>query len=142
MDKEGIMRREARCVLLMTLAVLLLFPASAAQKAAKVKYDPATETKISGSIEEVKEFQCPVSGTMGYHLALKTGAGVITVHVAASRFIKEYEIVFEKGQHIEVVGAKVMLEGAEGKEEAILAREIIRGQNTYTFRDKDGNPLW
>jgi len=133
------MLRRSRRVLLVILVGALLATVSPAEKTPKVKYNPATETKVSGIIEEVKEFECPVSGTMGYHLALRSGDGLVTVHVAASKFIKEYEITFEKGQHIEVLGSKVTLENGEP---AVLAREITRGQNTYAFRDKQGNPLW
>lgn len=133
------MLRSWRCVFLITLVGTLLVAVSLAAKAPKVKYDPATETKISGTIEDVKEFECPVSGTVGYHIALKTGDGTVMVHIAASKFMKEYEITFEKGQHIDVVGSKVKLESGE---DAVLAREIVRGQSTYAFRDKQGNPLW
>ncbi len=133
------MRQLAPCVLFVTLVVLPLLSAGPTPKEPKVKYDAATEARISGTIEEIKEFDCPVSGTVGYHLALKTAGGAVVVHVAASKFLKEYEILFEKGQHIEVVGSKVKQENGE---EAWLAREIIRGQNTYAFRDKQGNPLW
>ncbi len=133
------MRQLARCVLFVTLVVVPFVAASSSQKHPRVKYDLASETRISGTIEEVKEFECPVSGTMGYHLVLKTGGDPVVVHVAASRFMKEYEIFFEKGQHIDVVGSKVKLENGE---DAFLAREITRGQNTYAVRDKQGNPLW
>lgn len=133
------MLRYRRCVFLITLVGALLVAAALAQKAPKVKYDLATETKISGTIDDVKEFQCPVSGAVGYHIALKTGDGVVMVHVAASKFMREYEITFDKGQHIDVVGSKVKLESGE---DAVLAREIVRGQSTYAFRDKQGNPLW
>ncbi len=133
------MLRSRHCVLLVTLLGILLVERPLAQRNPKVLYDPATETKISGTIEEVKEFQCPVSGTVGYHLALRTGDGVVMVHVASSKFMKEYEIVFDKGQHIDVVGSKVKLEDGEV---AVLAREIVRGQSTFTFRDKQGKPLW
>lgn len=132
------MLRPRFCALL--IVVLLGLPLIAApQKPPKVKYDPATETKVSGTIEEVREFECPVSGTIGYHIALKTGDGMAMVHIAASKFMKDYEITFEKGQHIDVVGSKVRLESGE---DAVLAREIVRGQSTYAFRDKQGNPLW
>lgn len=133
------MTRTARCVLLITLVAVLSVTASPANRAPKVKYNPATEARISGTIEEVKEFECPVSGTLCYHLILKTGDGTVVVHVAASRFMKQYEILFEKGQRIDVVGSKVKLESGE---DAILAREIVHGQNTYAFRDKQGDPLW
>lgn len=133
------MSRHPHLVFLVLLLTLLLVAASAASKTPKVKYDPATETRIGGTIEDVTEFECPVSGTVGYHIALKTDTGLVTVHVAASKFMKDYEITFAKGQRIEVVGSKVKLESGE---EAVLAREIKREQNTYAFRDKQGHPLW
>lgn len=133
------MLRSWRCVFLVTLLGVLLVERPLAQKNPKVPYDPATEAKISGTIEEVKEFQCPVSGTVGYHIALRTGDGIVMVHVASSKFMKDYEIAFDKGQHIDVVGSKVRLESGE---DAVLAREITRGQSTFAFRDKKGNPLW
>ncbi len=128
-----------RCVLLVTLLGAFLVARPLAQKNSKVKYDLAAESRISGTVDEVKEFQCPVSGTLGYHLAVRTGDGLVTVHVASSKFMKEYEIAFEKGQHVEIVGAKAKLDSGE---EGVLAREIVRGQSTYAFRDKQGNPLW
>ncbi len=133
------MLRSWRCVFLITLLGALLVARPLAQKNPQIKYDLATETKFSGTIEEVKEFPCPVSGAVGYHLALKTGDGVVMVHVAASKFMKEYDIAFQTGQHVDVVGSRVRLENGE---EAVLAREIVRGQSTYAFRDKQGNPLW
>ena len=133
------MLRSSRCALLMVLAGVLLAATSWAQKGPKVKYDPATEVKVGGTIDEVKEFECPASGTMGYHISLKTGDGVVMVHVASSKFMKDYEINFEKGQHIDVVGSKVKLPNGE---DGVLAREILRGQSTYAFRDKQGTPLW
>jgi hypothetical protein len=133
------MLRSWHYVLLMILLGVTLLSRSLAQNGSKIKYDPATETKISGTVDEVKEFRCPVSGTMGYHIALKTGDGVVMLHVASSKFMKDYEIGFEKGQHIDVVGSRVRLESGE---DAVLAREIARGQSTYAFRDKQGNPLW
>ena len=133
------MLRTWRLALLLVVVSGLLVLSLHAQKAPKVKYDPANEVRLTGVIEEVKNFECPVSGTMGFHIVLRSGDQSQIVHVAASKFIKEYEITFEKGDRIEVVGSKATLEGGET---AILAREITRGQSTYAFRDKDGKPLW
>lgn len=128
-----------RRVFLPAAVSVLLVSFSLAEKPPKVKYDPATEARISGTIEEVQEFECPVSGTIGYHLTLRGGGGVAMVHVAASKFMKDYEITFAKGDRIDVLGSRVKLQNGE---DAVLAREIVRGQNTYAFRDKQGNPLW
>jgi hypothetical protein len=133
------MQRIPRCSCIVVVLAGLLVAAAAAQKAPKVKYDPATEVKVSGVIDDIKEFECPASGALGYHITLKSPDRVTVVHVAAAKFIKEYEISFAKGEQIQVVGSKVRLPDGE---EGVLAREITRGQSTYAFRDKQGNPLW
>ncbi len=132
------MLRSTRCMFIVTSIVSLLTLTASAQKT-RVKYDPAAETTVRGVIEEVKEFHCPVSGTIGYHLVLKSGEQLLVVHVAASKFLRDYEISFAKGEQVEVIGAKTKLDDGE---EGILAREVRRGQNTYAFRDKAGQPLW
>ncbi len=103
------------------------------------KYDRATEATFKGTVEEVRNRQCPVSGGMGSHLILKLSAGdTIEVHLAATKFVKTYDLVFNKGDVVTVVGAKVQFEGVE----TIFAREVTRGSDTFLFRDKDGKPIW
>ncbi len=123
------------------IAWMILFtlaPQLSAGKASGPKYDPTTEVKIKGVVTEAKDFECPVSGGMGAHLTLKAGEKSVLVHIALSKFLKDYDMSFEKGQEIEVIGSKVMMDG----EEVILARQIIRGQSTFTFRDEKGKPYW
>ncbi len=132
------MLRSLRCMLILVIVAGVVTLALGGP-APKVKYDPATETKVSGTIEDVQEFQCPVSGTIGFHISLRSGDRVQTVHVAASKFLRDYEIHFEKGEKIEVTGSRVKLDTGE---EGILAKEIKRGQNIFAFRDKEGKPLW
>ena len=135
--KEAVMKRA--CIPAIALVVLLaLVPSLYATKPAGPKYDPATEMKIKGVITEVKDFECPVSGGMGAHITLKAGDKSVLVHIALSKFLKDYEMSFAKGDEVEVLGSKVMMDG----EEVILAREITRGQNLFVFRDKNGKPLW
>ncbi len=131
-------------VIALVLVVLAaVVPASAAQKSengvAVPKYDPATETTLKGTVEEVKDRQCPVSGGMGSHLILKIADGkTIEVHLASTKFVKTYELVFQKGDEVEVKGSKVKFEGVE----TIFAREVKRGNDTFMFRDKEGKPVW
>ncbi len=126
------------CVPAIALMILLALAPLNAGRPAGPKYDPATEVKTKGVITEVKDFECPVSGGMGAHLVLKVGEKSVLVHIALSKFLKEYEMSFEKGQEVEVLGSKVMMDG----EEVILARQITRGQSTFIFRDDKGKPLW
>jgi hypothetical protein len=103
------------------------------------KYDPNTEAVFKGTVQEVTDRQCPVSGGMGSHVVLKLENGTtIEVHLATTKFVKEYELVFNVGDQLEVTGSKVVLEGVE----TIFAREVKRGGDVYVFRDKDGKPVW
>jgi len=114
-------------------------PAFAGQSAAVPKYNPATEAVFKGTVEEVRDRQCPVSGGMGSHVVLKLDDGTtIEVHLATTKFVKEYELVFNKGDVLEVTGSKVQFEGVE----TIFAREVKRGNDIFVFRDKDGKPVW
>ncbi len=132
-------------ILLLTAVTLVLTiaPATAAQKAeasvAVPKYDPASEVTFKGTVEEVKDRQCPVSGGMGSHLMLRLSPSkTIEVHLATTKFVKAYDLVFNKGDVVTVVGTKVQFEGVE----TIFAREVTRRDATFTFRDKDGAPIW
>jgi hypothetical protein len=130
-------------ILTVVAMVLMITPAAAAQKFAPgvsvPKYDPAAEATFKGMVEEVRDRQCPVSGGMGSHLILRLSADkTIEVHLASTKFVKTYELVFNKGDEVTVVGTKVQFEGVE----TIFAREITRGSETFVFRDKDGTPIW
>jgi len=130
-------------VILTLVFALILTPSLAATKPGSQpgvpKYDVTTEGVFKGTVEDVHDRECPVSGGMGAHIILKLGDGkTIEVHLATTKFMKNYELVFNKGDQIEVTGSKVMFEGVE----TIFAREVKRGNDTFVFRDKDGNPVW
>ena len=101
-------------------------------------YNAANETAVKGVVEEVQEFDCPVSeGELGSHLLLKTTDGVLQVHLAPVRIMAGQGLKFAPGDQIEVVGAKVRLLGKNG----LIAREITRGNESYIFRDHEGKLL-
>ena len=123
--------------------VLTFAPAVVGQKSepgvAVPKYDPATEATFKGTVEEVRNRQCPVSGGMGSHLILRLSpTTTIEVHLATTKYVKTYDLVFNKGDVVTVVGSKVQFEGVE----TIFAREVTVGSATYSFRDKNGTPIW
>ena len=128
----------AACALVLTITVNSAGQKSAAAVAVP-KYDTAAEATFRGTVEEVKDRQCPMSGGMGSHLILRLSDGkTIEVHLATTKFVKTYDLLFKKGDVVEVVGTKVQFEGVE----AIFAREVNSGGVTSTFRNKDGTPLW
>lgn len=101
-------------------------------------YDSATEVRLQGVVLDANDHLCPISGGMGSHLVLKTHDGTVEVHLGAAKFVKEYQLILAKGDNVEVLGSRVIFEGKD----AILAREISRGQETFVFRDANGKPVW
>ena len=103
------------------------------------KYDTATEVTLKGVIAETTDRICPVSGGLGFHFMLKQADGkLIEVHVSTTKFVKDYELSLKRGDDVKVVGSKVQMDGVD----TILAREVVRGNETFAFRDKDGKPAW
>jgi DNA/RNA endonuclease YhcR with UshA esterase domain len=130
-------------LVLAAAALLLSAVAAPAQKTEATlvvpKYDRTAEATFKGTVEEVRNRQCPVSGGMGSHLILKLATGnTIEVHLATMKFVKTYDFVFNKGDVVTVAGMKVRFEDVE----TIFAREVTRGSDTFLFRDKDGTPVW
>jgi hypothetical protein len=125
-------------ILMLALAMAVVAPVLA-QKPAVPKYDPATEVTFKGVIDDVHDRQCPISGGLGSHFNLKLVDGkIIEVHLATTKFVKSYELVFNKGDEVQVIGSKVEFEGGD----AILAREVKRGNDDFVFRDPQGKPIW
>ena len=113
--------------------------AAFAQAGTVPQYDKSNEVRVSGTVQDVRDYQCPISGTLGSHLTLKTNSGgLVEVHLAATKYTKSYEMIFAKGDAVEVLGSRVMWDGVD----TVLAREITRKQETFMFRDKEGKPLW
>jgi len=124
------------------LAVLLLVLGVNFQRPSSVQgaalYNPAEEVTLKGVVQDVQEFDCPVSeGELGSHLMLKTTDGVVQVHLAPVRIMSGQNIKFAPGDQIEVIGAKVRVAGKKG----VIAREIVRGNEDLVFRDRAGNLL-
>jgi len=121
--------------------VVLVAPGQTQNKGAShavPSYDPAQEVKVKGEILEVKNYDCPISGTMGAHLALQTAEGVVEVHLGPAAYLSEYQMTFAKGDKVEILGTKVTFHDAP----ALLARQVTRDQCEYFFRDAKGRPLW
>ncbi|HXZ33933.1 MAG TPA: hypothetical protein VEH30_16775 [Terriglobales bacterium] len=123
-------------VLAFVLVFILILGNGPKQRAPK--YDVATEVGVEGLVQEVRQFWCPVNGDQGIHLMLKSDGGVLEVHVAPLRFLQGNSLSFRKGDHVKVVGSMVTYEGHE----AMIARKITRGDETFAFRQPNGRPLW
>ena len=129
------------------VAILVLAMFAVAQNAPKQsspnknipKYNAAAEAVYKGTVADLRDRQCPVSGGMGAHIIMKLENGTtLEVHLATTEFTKMVEMNLHKGESIEVTGWKTEFEG----EQTIFARQVRYGNDTYTFRSKDGAPVW
>ena len=102
------------------------------------KYNAAAEVKVEGVVQEVQKYWCPINGDEGIHLMVKTDSRMIPVHVAPVRFLAGNGMSFSKGDQVAVVGSMVIYEGHD----AMIARKITRGDQTFAFRAPNGRPLW
>ena len=101
-------------------------------------YSASNEQSVQGVVQNVQEFYCPISGDVGTHLLVKTDHGTFQVHIAPSRFLRDKKLNFSKGDQIEVVGSRIIYNGHE----ALIARTVIRGDQTVAFREPNGQPMW
>ena len=126
-----------RKVFLPAMLAILLCGGLAAAQAHPPKYDPATETKMKGLVEELK---LPPKGQEkeAAHLLTKNGDDLIDIYLCPKSFMDDMGVTFSKGDAIAFTGSKVKQDGAD----LILAREVKKGQDTLVLRDDKGNPVW
>jgi hypothetical protein len=126
-------------VLAACLVLLSVTPASAqkTQASAAPKYDPKTEARIKGVVDELK-LSAKGSEKEAAHLLMKDGAVILDVYLCPSSFLNDMGISFHKGDEIALTGSKITEDGAD----LILAREVVKGTDTFLFRDEKGNPVW
>jgi hypothetical protein len=129
------MLRLASLKLVSVAAVIFLLasiPATAGTMPA-LEYDKSAEVKVKGVIDEVK-----TTPDNSVHLTLKSVTGSLEVFVGPEKFLKEMEIVFAKGETIEVLGSQLSVNGNA----ILLAREVTRDNDVVTIRDEQGKPAW
>ncbi|MFZ0200521.1 MAG: hypothetical protein WB523_04505 [Candidatus Sulfotelmatobacter sp.] len=133
---------DARMFFRVALSLLLLLSPGLSQKAQPEdtrlpNYDLHAELKTKGEIDEVNLRSVGTRKDFT-ELILKQGEEKIDVYVCPKPFEEEMGISFAKGDQIAVTGSKVKHEGAD----VILARELVKGEDTLMFRDAKGTPVW
>ncbi|HEY5176766.1 MAG TPA: hypothetical protein VII95_14490 [Terriglobales bacterium] len=129
--------------IIVAVTVVLAFAATAALAQGRgpgmgmPNYDPKTEVTVKGTIEDIQQQQGR-HGWMGTHLVMKTDSGTLDVHVGPSGYITENHFSFAKGDAIEVIGSKVIIQDKD----ALLARQIIKDGKTLVLRNAQGIPEW
>jgi len=101
------------------------------------KYDATTETKMKGTVEDLK---VPEKGHEKeiVHLVMKNGDETVDIYLCPKSFMDDMGVTFSKGDEIAFTGSKVKQGGAD----MVLAREVVKGQDTLVLRDDKGKPVW
>jgi hypothetical protein len=130
--------RSGRFLFLAVVFVSAFLTIMVAQKAASSpKYDPQSEAKMKGTVDELK---LPPKGSEkdAAHLMVKNGADLVDIYLCPKSFLDDMGVTFSKGDEIALTGSKIKAEGAD----LVLAREVIKGNDTVVLRDEKGNPVW
>jgi hypothetical protein len=125
--------------ILLFIAVVCALPliAEKPHETNRPKYDLGTESKIKATVQEVK---LPPKGSEKEiaHLLVKIGAETFDVYLCPKAFLDDMGVNFSQGEEIVLTGSRIK----QGETELILAREIVRGNDTLVLRDEKGNPIW
>lgn len=114
-------------------------------------YDTTSEATFKGTVANVKTGRSALYWFARIHtlglghtevretqLALKTDTGSVEIHLGPSAFLTERKVEIRTGDTVELTGSRVTI----GESHVVLAREIRKGDNTWTLRDATGRPLW
>ena len=128
--------------LLFTAVSVVMAQTPGTGRGASPIYDVKTETTIKGTVESVET----VTGAGGRgrralggtHLTVKTEKETLEVHVGPTAYLTEKGITLAKGDTLEILGSRVTID----KEAVVIARQIKKGDNTWSLRDASGRPMW
>lgn len=125
--------------ILLIIVVVCALPliAKKPQETNRPKYDLSTESKMKATVQEVK---LPPKGSEKEiaHLLVKVGTDTFDVYLCPKAFLDDMGVNFSQGEEIVVTGSRIKW----GETELILAREVVRGNDTLVLRDEKGNPVW
>jgi len=131
--------RTAAVALLVVGVIVALSTTSFAQKEVLPKYDLKTEVHIAkATVLDTKEVTL-ANGQQRFRLIVKAGDETIEVCLCPKAFLETMDTAFAKGDEVEITGSKVK---ESDDKTIILAREIVKGDNTLVLRDKTGAPVW
>jgi hypothetical protein len=107
-------------------------------------YNSQTEASFTGIVQAVN--RVPASGqgcwdtahVCGAQLTLVTATETIDVHLGPPAMLDAKNVNIARGDTVTILGSRVMLSGTP----MLLAKEVTRGDETWTLRDPAGFLLW
>jgi len=88
----------------------------------------------------VEEINLPPKGNEKevIHLTVKGDTEAEDIYLCPESFLKDMGVTFVKGDSIGFTASKVKQNGTD----LLLAREVVRGNETLVLRDDKGVPVW
>lgn len=100
-------------------------------------YDLMAEVTLQVTVTEVRRIEGR-EGQGGVHLMVKSGSGMLEVDLGPQWFLTDRKYTFAAGDELTVTGARIKRRTGD----ALIARDIKRGEQAMPFRDARGFPLW
>jgi hypothetical protein len=101
-------------------------------------YTTGSIVTVSGVVQSVYSDTPPGVRIQAVYLSLKTDAESIPVQLGPESFNQKLPTKFDKGDKIEVTGARVTVEGKT----MILVAQVKKGAESVVFRNSSGVPVW
>src|SRR3989304_3561300 len=103
-------------------------------------YNPGTVETIEGEVVSVENIMpMKMKGMQtGVHLMVSTGKETISVHLGPARYMENQDLKIEQKDKVGIRGSRITYEGKP----AIIAAEIMKGEDTLRLRDEAVFPVW
>lgn len=130
------MKRKSLLLSMTLLAAVALAQNRGKGQGPMFRYDPSTETTITGTIEEIQTLDSMCQS--GTHLTVKTDKGNKEVALGPTKFLADQKLELKKGDQVQILGANANTRRGE----MFVARQITSSGKTVTLRDDKGMPIW
>lgn len=101
-------------------------------------YDEKTFTEIKGEITSIEHITMKKGTSTGIHIIVKTETGTYPVHLGPKWYLDKQTVQLKVGDMVVVKGSKVSIDSKP----TIIAKDVIKDNNTLTLRDGTGKPVW
>lgn len=101
-------------------------------------YDVDTEMSLDGVVTKVWTEECPGCAG-GVHLTLEAGDADYEAHLGPVGYLESKQWELAPGEELTLTGSLVSFRSGG---DALIVRELTRGNQTLTLRDEKGIPLW
>lgn len=101
-------------------------------------YDLSKIETLNGQVVSVDRYTSRRGLSEGIHLLVSTDQETVEVHLAPSWYLENQDFDIVPEDKIAITGSRIDLDG----EQAIIARQIKKGNETLLLRDENGFPLW